>query len=66
MREALRGFVIEAESLANTAQNFAHTVQGLAGLAQRLPPTFELRPSLWAGLSTGPSTKRRPPWAGCC
>ncbi|KTS06431.1 hypothetical protein SB2_21985 [Methylobacterium radiotolerans] len=36
-REALRGFVIKAESLANTAQSFAHAVHGLAGLAQQYP-----------------------------
>ncbi|ACB27637.1 hypothetical protein [Methylobacterium radiotolerans] len=40
MREALRDFVIKTESLANTAQSFAHTVHGLAGLAQRFPATL--------------------------
>lgn len=36
-RQAPRGFVIEAESLANTAQSFANTARGLVDTAQRFP-----------------------------
>ncbi|KAA0121848.1 hypothetical protein CIW48_21055 [Methylobacterium sp. P1-11] len=36
-RKALRGFIVNAESLANTAQSVGHSAQGLAGMEQRLP-----------------------------
>ncbi|MET3414854.1 hypothetical protein [Methylobacterium sp. 1030] len=39
-REALRGFVTEAEGLANTAQSFASTARGLANMARRFPATL--------------------------
>ncbi|SEP39704.1 hypothetical protein SAMN02799625_05928 [Methylobacterium sp. UNC300MFChir4.1] len=37
MHEALRGFVVKAEGLANTAQSFASSAQGLANTAHRFP-----------------------------
>ncbi|SFT26559.1 hypothetical protein [Methylobacterium sp. yr668] len=36
-REALRGFVVKAESLASTAQSFASAAQALTVPAQRFP-----------------------------